>query len=209
MFVLTIDQRRSRREVDRVEDLLADMHHLQLRRPFERTAGDEVQAVVDGTQVGARTVVDITLTLVRTGNWSVGIGVGSVERPLPTSTRAGRGPAFEAARDAVTRAKNAPARLAITAADSRHTGRALDAETALTLLALLILDRTEQGHQACELMDAGHTQTAAAELLGISKQAMSQRLSVARWSIEANGRTLVEHLLTDTSDASNEQPGDT
>ncbi len=199
MFVLTVDQRRSRRGADRVNDLLAAMSHHRLRRQFERTAGDEVQAVVDDSPDGARTVVNIALTLARSGQWSVGIGVGPVELPLPTSTRAGRGPAFEAARDAVTRAKNAPAAVAISAADPASTDRCLDAETALTLVALLITDRTEQGHEACDLMEAGHTQTAAAEILGITKQAMSQRLSVARWNIEAGGRTLVAHLLTDTA----------
>ena len=195
MFVLTVDQRRSRREIDRVDDLLVAMRHHNLRRHFERTAGDEVQAVVDDSPDGARTVVNIALALVRTGHWSVGIGVGSVELPLPTSTRAGRGPAFEAARDAVTRAKNAPAAVAISAANPEQSAGSLDAETALTLVALLITDRTEQGHQACDLMEAGHTQTAAADILGITKQAMSQRLSVARWNIEAGGRTLVAHLL--------------
>lgn len=199
MFVMTVDQRRSRRGADRVGDLISSMHHHRLQRPFERTAGDEVQAVADNSTAGVHTVANIALELARTGQWSVGIGVGPVELPLPASTRAGRGPAFEAARDAVTRAKNAPAAVAITAADPERSGRCLDAETALTLVALLITDRTEQGHQACDLMDAGHTQTAAAELLGITKQAMSQRLSVARWSIEAGGRTLVEHLLADTA----------
>lgn len=195
MFVMTIDQRHSRRDVDRVEDLLAQMNTASLLRPFERTAGDEVQAVIDATADGADTVVDITMLLVKQGTWSVGIGVGTVEEPLPPSTRAGRGPAFEAARDAVTRAKTAPAAVAITAAnpDRQRAGR--DAETALTLVALLIADRTEQGHRATDLMREGHTQTSAAEKLGISKQAMSQRLSVARWNIEARGRTLATHLL--------------
>ncbi|WP_072801852.1 hypothetical protein [Rhodococcoides yunnanense] len=204
MFVLTVDQRRSRRDVDRVEELLADMHQVPLLRQFERTAGDEVQAVASD----AHTVVDVALALARRGTWSIGIGVGTVEQPLPESTRAGRGPAFEAARDAVTRAKNATAATAVTAADPVLGARSRDAETALTLVALLITDRTDQGHAAVELMSEGHTQKSAAALLGISKQAMSQRLSVARWSIEANGRTLAEHLLEEL-DATAPHQGDT
>ncbi|MGA9869866.1 MAG: hypothetical protein WBQ44_01775 [Rhodococcus sp. (in: high G+C Gram-positive bacteria)] len=195
MFVLTIDQRRSRRDVDRVEALLVDMSGAPLHRPFERTAGDEVQAVVEATSDGARTVVNIALELIKQGTWSIGIGTGTVEEPLPSSTRAGRGPAFEAARDAVTRAKHAPASVAVTAADPTHAQQCSDAETALTLVGLLITDRTEQGREAADLMASGHTQTSAAEYLGITKQAMSQRLSVARWTIEAGGRTLAEHLL--------------
>ncbi|RRQ28769.1 hypothetical protein DK926_05575 [Rhodococcus sp. Eu-32] len=197
MYVLTVDQRGSRRDVDRVGRLLDSMQDSRLVRPFERTAGDEVQAVA----ADARTVVDIALSLVRQGWWSVGIGVGSVEQPLPESTRAGRGPAFEAARDAVTRAKNAPASIAITAADAASEGRSRDAETALTLVALLVTDRTDQGHAAVDLMADGHTQKSAAEVLGISKQAMSQRLSVARWNIEAGGRVMAERLLAELDTA--------
>lgn len=207
MFVMTVDQRRSRRDVDRVEDLISSMVGARTLRPFERTAGDEVQAVVDGTPDGAATVVDVALALAREGSWSIGIGIGAVEEPLPASTRAGRGPAFEAARDAVTRAKNAPASVAVTAADPTLVDRSSDAETALVLVALLITDRTEQGHQASDLMRDGHTQTSAAQVLGVSKQAMSQRLSVARWSIESSGRTLAAHLLADVEHSRTRKQG--
>uniref|UniRef100_UPI001EE07EEA SatD family protein n=1 Tax=Rhodococcus zopfii TaxID=43772 RepID=UPI001EE07EEA len=135
MFVLTVDQRGSRRDVDRVAALLDELRDADLLRPFERTAGDEVQAVADD----AETVVDLALDLVRRGHWSVGIGVGSVETPLPEQTRAGRGPAFEHARTAVERAKNAPGNLAVEGTDS---AAAADADAALTLLATLVLRRT-------------------------------------------------------------------
>ncbi|MCJ0892808.1 SatD family protein [Rhodococcus sp. ARC_M5] len=188
MFVLTVDQRRSRRDIDRVPDLLEHYRAHQLVRPFDRTAGDEVQAVCED----AATVVSIALELVATPHWSVGIGIGSVELPLPETTRAGRGPAFEAARDAVTRAKNTPAALAVSGPES---AAAEDAETASTLVALLINRRSDQGREAVALMERGLTQTEAAEQLKISKQAMSQRLSVAGWHIESAGRTLATRLL--------------
>lgn len=82
MFVLTVDQRGSRRDVDRVADLLGELRGAELLRPFERTAGDEVQAVAADPAV----VVDLALDLVRRGHWSVGIGVGPVEQPLPAQT---------------------------------------------------------------------------------------------------------------------------
>ncbi|WP_420879553.1 hypothetical protein, partial [Rhodococcus sp. (in: high G+C Gram-positive bacteria)] len=144
MFVLTVDQRGSRRDIDRVGPLLDDLAAHPLLRPFERTAGDEVQAVADD----ADTVVDLALDLVRREHWSVGIGVGAVEEPLPAQTRAGRGPAFEAARDAVERAKRTPSGVAVEAADPQA---AADADAALTLLALLVSRRTPQGHAAVEL----------------------------------------------------------
>lgn len=188
MFVMTVDQRRSRRDIDRVPDLLDRYREFDLIRPFERTAGDEVQAVCED----AATVVAIALDLVATPHWSVGIGVGSVELPLPDTTRAGRGQAFEAARDAVTRAKNAPAALAVTGPEPEA---AEDAETASTLVAILVARRSDQGREAVALMAEGMSQTDAAERLDISKQAMSQRLSVAGWHVENAGRTLAARLL--------------
>jgi len=51
MFVLTVDQQGSRRVGDRVDALLRELAPLAGRdgvvRAFERTVGDEVQAVLD------------------------------------------------------------------------------------------------------------------------------------------------------------------
>ena len=47
MFVLTIDQRGSRRQADRVGQLLGSVAGVPVVRAFERTAGDEVQAVLE------------------------------------------------------------------------------------------------------------------------------------------------------------------
>lgn len=188
MFVLTVDQRRSRRDIDRVPDLLEQCRHHHLIRPFDRTAGDEVQAVADD----AATVATIAVDLVSTLHWSVGIGIGAVELPLPETTRAGRGPAFEAAREAVTRAKIAPASLAVSGPEATT---AEDAETAATLVAMLINRRSERGREAVALMAGGLSQSDAADRLGITKQAVSQRLSVAGWQVETAGRSLVTRLL--------------
>jgi len=188
MYVLTVDQRGSRRDIDRVAPLLADLAQSSLLRPFERTAGDEVQAVADNPTI----VVDVALDLVRRGHWSVGIGIGTVEQPLPSQTRAGRGPAFEAAREAVERAKKAPAAVAVEAAD---LDAALDADTALSLVALLVARRSPQGQAAVDFMNRGLTQAEAATELGISKQAVSQRLSAAGWQSEVAGRRLAARLL--------------
>ncbi len=188
MYVLTVDQRGSRRDIDRVAPLLADLAQRPLVRPFERTAGDEVQAVTDDPE----TVVDVALDLVRRGYWSVGVGVGAVEEPLPAQTRAGRGPAFEAAREAVERAKKAPAAVAVEAEDP---DAALDADTALSLVALLVARRSPQGQAAVDLMARGLTQAEAAAELEITKQAVSQRLSAAGWHAEVAGRRLAARLL--------------
>ncbi|MGL4304636.1 MAG: hypothetical protein ACRCSF_00635 [Mycobacteriaceae bacterium] len=192
MYVLTVDQRRSRSDIDRVEELLEKFNTHSLLRPFERTAGDEVQAVTDSSS----TALNIAVELSETGYWSIGIGIGSVETPLPQQTRAGRGLAFEAAREAVTRAKNSAQSVAVTGSgDKNSQKKAEHAQTALRLLLSLINKRSEQGREAVALIRTGVTQAVAASQLGISKQAMSQRLAAAEWAMEPSAKALVDFLL--------------
>lgn len=110
MIVLTIDQRGSTYADDRVPEILAELADLTRGRDgvvvrFERTVGDEVQGILAPGRGGAQLAVDLTLHLLRDQGWSVGIGVGQVEGPLPAVSREARGFAFYRARDAVERAK--------------------------------------------------------------------------------------------------------
>lgn len=187
---MTVDQRRSRRSVDRVETLLRDLGgRRDLVRPFERTAGDEVQAVLDRPE----TVVELTLLLVPDRVWSVGIGIGEVDQPLPDSTRAGAGPAFSHARSAVTAAKTRATSLAVVGPDATAARRA---QTALDLVATTLQRRTLLGDEAVALARQGYNQIEVADRLGVSKQAVSQRLQAADWHLEAPGRELAAHLLS-------------
>jgi hypothetical protein len=161
-----------------------------LVRPFERTAGDEVQAVVERPEV----VVDLALLLVRDRGWSVGVGIGAVDQPLPPSTRAGSGPAFNAARSAVTAAKPRATGLAVAGPDPASARRA---QTALDLVAALLQRRTDRGIEAVALAHQGLTQLEVARRLGVTKQAVSQRLQAADWHLEVPGRELAAHLLSE------------
>jgi predicted transcriptional regulator len=55
--------------------------------------------------------------------------------------------------------------------------------------------RSEPGWQAVDLISRGITQTEVAEALGITKQAVSQRLRAATWAPEVAGRDLAAQLL--------------
>jgi hypothetical protein len=188
MFVLTIDQQHSRRDVDRVPDALNALADIPIIRPFDRTAGDEFQAVLDDP--GA--ITDSVIVLAETGGWSVGVGIGDVELPLPPTTRAGRGPAFERARDAVNAAKTSHYRVAVAGPDAVTSAHA---QTALRLLARTVAGRSDAGRAATGLMRQGLTQSVAAATLGITPQALSQRLRAADWYIEEETRVLAIHLL--------------
>lgn len=187
--MLTVDQRASRRGPDRVADVLGRLNSaVPTVLGFERTAGDEFQGVVADPD----TVVDVVLQLVRLGGWSIGVGAGTVQTPLPPSTRAGAGPAFLSARRAVDAAKQRPARLAVRGA---VPAEAADAQAVLTALAVVVDRRSEQAWEAIALVDAGRTQADAATELGISRQAVGQRLAAGLWDLERELRPTAAHLL--------------
>ena len=189
-FVLTIDQRGSRRGPDRVADVLPRLNDtVPTVLPFERTAGDEFQGVL----AEADDVVDTVLDLVRLGGWSIGVGAGPVQSPLPASTRAGAGPAFLSARRAVDAAKQRPARLAVRGAVPTDAG---DAQAVLTALAVVVGRRSEQAWEAIALVGRGRTQAEAAAELGITRQAVGQRLAAGLWELELDLRPTAARLLT-------------
>ncbi|EYR64437.1 hypothetical protein N866_10880 [Actinotalea ferrariae CF5-4] len=198
MFVITADQQGSRRVGDRVDDLLARLAAWQegragVVRGFERTVGDEVQCVLED----ADAAVDVALLLLRWGGWSVGIGAGPVDQPLPEHARAGSGPAFVLARSAVEKAKTRgrPVPLAV---DGTVPHEADDAEAVLTLLGVLRERRTTSGWEAVDALTAAGataTQERVAEDLGITQQAVSQRLRTALWAEEQAARPAAARLL--------------
>lgn len=192
-YVLTVDQRDSRHQPDRVPEALRQLRELPVRRRFERTAGDEFQGVLDDPAA----VVEAVLDLVRDGGWSIGIGAGAVEEPLPNSVRACRGDAFVLARTAVETAKKRPQGLAV-AATERVAGQ--DAETVLTLTATLVQRRSPAAWKAIRLVSDGLTQTEAAEQLGISRQAVGQRLAAGFWHQVEHARPTAARLLARACD---------
>ncbi|MEV7647702.1 sigma factor-like helix-turn-helix DNA-binding protein [Arthrobacter sp. NPDC089319] len=190
MFVLTVDQRRSRSREDLVREAL-DVLNTDPARPllrgFERTAGDEMQAVAADASVA----MEIALDLAASNNWSVGIGIGRVDEPLPESTRAGSGEAFERAREAVTAAKTSPGNIAVAGARAE----AGHAEAVLQLLVSVARKRSREAREAGELSDQGLTQQQIADRLGITQQAVSSRLHSGLWHECRRGQSAAQALL--------------
>lgn len=189
--VIDADQRASRRGPDRVAEALAVLADLPgLRLPFDRTAGDEVQALAGASAavVGAverLTRLDVEGTRSVDHGWRIGIGLGRVE-PLADvrDTREARGAAYLAAREAVERAGQAPARLAVTGEPGVDVA---SVESALVVFRTLLARRTAKGWEAVDAMTAEPTQSAGAKQsevavrLGLSESAVSQRLDRALW----------------------------
>ncbi|MEG3615113.1 hypothetical protein [Isoptericola haloaureus] len=210
MIVLTVDQRGSTSRGDlvpQVLELLGDRTtddgrpRAGVRVAFDRTVGDEVQGVLDGDD-GAALAVAVVADLLREGGWSVGVGVGVVHEPLPAASRAASGPAFVRAREAVEDAKRrghvVPVAVVGTAEEPGAT-IAADAQALLRLLGAVAARRSAAGWEAVDTLGR-HEASAApqretAEALGVSEQAVSQRLRTALWAEEQAVRPLAARLL--------------
>ncbi|ACQ80284.1 conserved hypothetical protein [Beutenbergia cavernae DSM 12333] len=208
MFVVTADQRGSRRGTDLVEEALAELAALvpepTVLRPFARTAGDELQGVL----ADAEATVTVALHLQRRATWSVGIGVGA--GTLGADTRSSTGDAFFRARDAVERAKGrtVPVPLALAAGDAgaavgTETVPAPEVEALLHLLAALVRDRSDATWRVLDrLAEPGATGKDAAAALAITPQAVSAHRRDALWDTEQVARRAVATLLGALPDAS-------
>lgn len=191
MYVLTTDQVASRTGPDAVDDVIALLRGtVKATRAPVRTVGDEVQLVVSR----AADALAVVLALARTGGWSTGLGIGAVERPMPRTVRAARGPAFIAAREAVEAAKKRPTRFAVRVPGApANTGT--DLQALVDLLLTLRARRSPEGWEVHDLLAQGLTQREVAARLGISAQAVNDRVRVAELALDDAARPALVRLL--------------
>ncbi|MCL3776748.1 MULTISPECIES: hypothetical protein [unclassified Actinomyces] len=192
MFVLTIDQVRSRDGEDLVPELLASLDGVPVLVAFERTVGDEVQGVV----ADAAAVLTVVRRALASGHWHVGLGIGEGELG-EEGPRSGTGPAFLAAREAVESAKRTRTSLAVRAGTSTGAAAraAADAEAALRLVAALTARRTVAQARVVALLDDGMTGKEVAETLGVSAQAVSKQRIAAAYDEERSMMPVLVRLL--------------
>lgn len=198
MFAVTMDQQGSRQRGDLVETILTHLAEVcppsapGVVRAFERTVGDEVQGLLDDPAA----VVDLVLGVLRLGGWSIGVGAGPVEEPVAASVRAVQGEALVLAREAVEAAKSRSRAVPLAVRGVGHEAAA-QAEGVLVMLGALAARRSPAGWAAIDAVTAADRapQGAVAERLGISQQAVSQRLRTALWAEENAVRPAAATLL--------------
>lgn len=209
MYVLTIDQRGSTTDVDRVPELISALRALT-PAPFERTVGDELQGVV----TDAADVVDAALCALRSRHWYVGIGIGAVELAPGASPREGSGSGFVAARKAVELAKGAAGGVPLsvvsgsigpgpTAAEAGEGAMAsAHAQAVLRLIGRLVQQRTPAQWRVVDRLRALQagvgrhgSQKHVARELGITEQAVSRALLRSGWQEEWAARPAAAMLL--------------
>lgn len=177
MFVVTIDQERSRTSNDRVSGLLAVLTSVETVSAFERSVGDEVQGVLDSPH----SLAQVVSIVIREGGWHCGIGLGEIDG-IPDSARAGSGPAYVHARDAVTRAKKAVPSIAVSGGVE---SLARELEFTARLIASVEERRSPAQWDVVTRLEAGMSGADIASELGISAQAVSQRRIAARYDVTA------------------------
>lgn len=156
---------------------------------FESCGVEDIRAVV----ADAEALTNLVMALLADGQWAIGLGLH------PTSDTAADPQQRQIVLEAASAALTPHAKAGQVAA--RHTRRGHDAQAVVdifSLIAVLLHKRSAQGRQATALMRQGLSQNEAAAELGISKQAMSQRLQAAGWAAELAGWRLAISLIAST-----------
>lgn len=192
MFAVFADQKSSRTSDDRVSGMIKALSvaNVKFELEPERTSGDEFQFLVADPN-GA---IEAIRLLIGDGHWHVGVGIGSVESPLPQDVRQSRGPALIAAREAVEDSKTLRPSVAV-----RGSGESTwEAEAMVQLLAHLWEERSRAGWEAVFAVEAAGSDATLSEVahsLSITKQALSQRLQAANWNLERRSVPAVDAAL--------------
>lgn len=146
-------------------------------------AGFEVLGVEDirSEVADAEAALNLIMALLSDGSWAIGLGI------------ADRSDASHAATKAVgTR----PGQVQVIVDKRDAPTDASDIAAVFALMAHVLHKRTYEGREATSLVRRGMNQNEAAATLGISKQAMSQRLQAAGWPAEQAGWQLALNLIT-------------
>lgn len=192
-FVLTADRRDSRKHPGELE-MAEHRDRFRAQVPgapldWQISAGDELQALYSDP----RSAVEAVLLLVEAQIWYVGLGVGPVDTPLPSSVSEATGDGFVHARSAVEAAKSSSTDTAVRAAHG--VAAAEQADAVLGLLAAVRRRRTPTARQAAALADRGLAQQQIAQKLQITQSSVSRRLSTALWQEDHAVRGVLVQLL--------------
>lgn len=197
MFVLSLAGRpgHGQEPADPVRALLEALSGVDLALPAERTAGPDALALA----ARAPTALDAVLRAVEHGGFAVGLGVGALTAPLPTSVREISGPALASAGTALRAARvTSQVPLAVRAADPRQQEAAEDAEAVLRLIGWMARTRNRGQWRVVRALreDPHATQAQLASRLGITQQSVSRALKTSGWREESAAHPLAVRLLS-------------
>jgi len=152
-------------------------------------AGFEVLGVEDiRSQVAdAEAALNLIMALLSDGNWAIGLGIAD---------GSGRSAPSDASTTATAAVGTRAGQVRVIVDRQNATTEAADIAATFALMSHVLHKRTYEGREATSLVRRGMNQNEAAATLGISKQAMSQRLQAAGWPAEQAGWQLALNLIT-------------
>ncbi|MBZ8177802.1 MarR family transcriptional regulator [Corynebacterium poyangense] len=148
---------------------------------FDVLGVEDICAVVESPE----SVCDLVMALLSDGDWAIGIGVLPESNSAATTKSVATGSLPRQARAGIVKAT----------VQDHPKEISTDIEAVFALLGQVLQKRTMEGREATSLVRRGLNQNEAAEALGISKQAVSQRLQAAGWQAETAGWQLAVNLL--------------
>ncbi|WP_026536398.1 hypothetical protein [Arthrobacter sp. H14] len=192
MYVVTMDQRNSRDVGDMVPQLVRQLRHIPAVIEFQRSVSDEVQ----GVTIDAADAITAALSALRGGSWSVGIGVGRVDDPLPERIVEASGYGMVYSRRAAERALKIHDQVPL-AVEGLERDLAAESEAVLRLLGRIVAVRSQSEWNVVDLMIPGvrGQQKAVAAELGITPQAVSKAVVRSLWQEEWAARPAAARLL--------------
>jgi len=152
-------------------------------------AGFEVLGVEDiRSQVAdAEAALNLIMALLSDGNWAIGLGIADGSDNSAPS---------DASATATAAVGTRAGQVRVIVDRQNATTEAADIAATFALMSHVLHKRTYEGREATSLVRRGMNQNEAAATLGISKQAMSQRLQAAGWPAEQAGWQLALNLIT-------------
>lgn len=180
---------RATRRAELVERSAAALSTLEGVGEFDFLGVEDICADVDT----ATAVCEVVMALLADGSWAISIGVSGSD-----AKKTATGGLKPAARPGQVYATVEPAAASGTGskvAKEKAKKDSANIVSAFALLSFVLGKRTAEGREATSLVRSGLNQNEAAEELGISKQAMSQRLQAAGWAAEGAGWQLAVNLI--------------
>ncbi|BAU95884.1 hypothetical protein N24_1622 [Corynebacterium suranareeae] len=183
---------RDTRRAELVKRFAEALSTLEGAGQFELIGVEEIRAHITSPV----TTCDVVMALLAAGDWAIGMGVvPSTDAELDEADEARIEQAKKAASDALRPTAKAGTVKVRIAGMKRDNAHAFNISAAFTLIGQVLSKRTQEGREATSLVRSGLNQNEAAQELGISKQAMSQRLQAAGWQAESAGWQLAVNLI--------------
>lgn len=196
MFVVQARYRgRARRRAEFVQQAAQALSTLPSGGEFKVTSVEEIAASIETPQG----VCDTIMALLSAGDWAVSCVVfidDETEGMLIDEDSVLKEKAFKFAASTLgAHARSGTVKAGVKINNRKNIGWGNDIQSVFTMISHILAKRTAEGREATSLVRSGLNQNEAAQELGISKQAMSQRLQAAGWQAELAGYHLAISLL--------------